>query len=141
MCSGVHHSCEVYPGKSAALGGPIQNSRNRRRRTACNPGGAERYINPITRYLKAVPCRAEADWQSILSIHRRVKALMMISRSTLSSRRFSRTRTRMMSDLSRSPFVNLVQGRRSSRFSHLGLSAWKPAGRASCGSGSWMATR
>jgi hypothetical protein len=38
--------------------------------TACNPGGAERYINPIARHLKAVPRRAEADWQSFVN-HRR----------------------------------------------------------------------
>jgi len=46
-------------------------------------GTAERYINPITRYLKAVPWCTEADSQ-IFCQSSRVKALMMmISCSTL----------------------------------------------------------
>jgi len=73
MCyGGVHHAREEYPGKSAAPGRVHTGLWNRRQPRAI-PETAERYINTITRYLKAVPHYAEADCQSILSIIEELK--------------------------------------------------------------------
>lgn len=61
MCNGVHHAREYTLGTPLRGAGPYRLMESKA--TACNPGTAERYINPITRHLKAVPRYAEADWQ------------------------------------------------------------------------------